>query len=918
MAVNNETKGTSATSRRLFFGANVIVVTLLAAVVLVGVNFIAQGAKVREDLAGGFAAHRLSERTKSILDQVDGDLTITTVYTSDEPDSDREEYLPRLQDYLAEMEQYKGSVTVQHLHGGDERAELRNRVQGKFGAAAEEYKTVLDQAEQTWVGLQNVMQQIQTLSREQLAGNGWLSGFSTLANIEAVLRKDLENLAETRSEVADLVRGEGIPRYQEANDTVKSANDTYKQHLETARTWMKDTNQLVTFLSEGDSQFARQSMENLKVLEGLLLNLRKAVGDPDSREVPDDPKPMLKDYAQAANALSKWLFDEHARVSRFLAENPGLEQHPRWNVRVQMMGLFESTMPAHGLLEQVSQDLGGSVQGVRRILANPDQVDDLSLKNIVVQLRKNVAHVEQMLGQWSSRLATVLNDAKNIDESSRQFLARGASGELFEIEVPATQPEAAAEQQDVIARLTEINSRIEELPELELDEIADRMKEDNLVVIETADSVRIVPFDEVWPAAAPDARPPMGEERAKLHRVFDGDRAISNAINGLFNKEKVATVIVVGFESEPPPQARQMQRPVSGPIPMDQLGVLKERLEKANFAVKEWNMGEPGEAAMNPPAPEEGTEPIYLFIPPGEAPPPNPMMRQPPQPGFGPEQLEQVKKLLAEQNARAVFLAIADASPRTMPWMPPASYAYADMLRDEWGVDVKFNHRVIRGARDSQRPDRYGIDIMGWTFMPLNNFTDHPIGEPLKARRTLMAEVCPVVPAETVPEGVEVSPVLEVPSSATDIWADPDISRIFQALREGRSDTTFTKGDDAMTDGFSVIVTSEKQETGGKIVVMGTGFSFIDGYVSRPVPRLEAKKVVTLATDPPPTENIDLMLNTVYWLAGKPELIASGPAPIPLVGPIEPAQARSAWGIAVGWAFAALVAGGVVMFVRRK
>jgi len=165
---------------------------------------------------------------------------------------------------------------------------------------------------------------------------------------------------------------------------------------------------------------------------------------------------------------------------------------------------------------------------------------------------------------------------------------------------------------------------------------------------------------------------------------------------------------------------------------------------------------------------------------------------------------------------------------------------------------------------------------------------------------------------------VKVSPVLEVPASIQDVWADSDLSRILDALRQGQRDSSFTKSEAAMENGFSVIVASENEKTNSKVVVMGMGISFIDAYVARPVPRLEARKAVTLSTDPPPTENLDLALNTMYWLADQPNMIAAGPAPTPQVGPITSAGQRSAWLISTGWAFAILILGLVVMFVRRK
>ncbi|MBI4579216.1 MAG: hypothetical protein HY718_05905 [Planctomycetes bacterium] len=47
-------------------------------------------------------------------------------------------------------------------------------------------------------------------------------------------------------------------------------------------------------------------------------------------------------------------------------------------------------------------------------------------------------------------------------------------------------------------------------------------------------------------------------------------------------------------------------------------------------------------------------------------------------------------------------------------------------------------------------------------------------------------------------------------------------------------------------------------------------------------------------------------------------MIAAGPAPIPLVGPIDDGSQRKVWLVGIGWAFAILILGGAVMFVRRK
>jgi len=98
MAINDNTTAYSAASRRWFFGTNVMVLILLTVAVVVMVNYLGHWKNVRHDVAGGFGGVRLTERGKRVLTTAGKDLRITTVYTSDEPDTDRKKYLPKLQD----------------------------------------------------------------------------------------------------------------------------------------------------------------------------------------------------------------------------------------------------------------------------------------------------------------------------------------------------------------------------------------------------------------------------------------------------------------------------------------------------------------------------------------------------------------------------------------------------------------------------------------------------------------------------------------------------------------------------------------------------------------------------------------------------------------------------------------------------
>ena len=129
MAVKENTKSTGVEGRHLLIGTNVALQIVLVLAITIGlIVAVYYTGGVRKDLsAGGPSSHRLSERTERILGKIDNDIRITTVYTSDDPEYDRREYLPKLRDLCDEMQQSDKKIEARHLHSGDE--EERNLAQ---------------------------------------------------------------------------------------------------------------------------------------------------------------------------------------------------------------------------------------------------------------------------------------------------------------------------------------------------------------------------------------------------------------------------------------------------------------------------------------------------------------------------------------------------------------------------------------------------------------------------------------------------------------------------------------------------------------------------------------------------------------------------------------------------------------------
>ncbi|MHC4798768.1 MAG: hypothetical protein ACYTF1_19200, partial [Planctomycetota bacterium] len=238
----------------------------------------------------------------------------------------------------------------------------------------------------------------------------------------------------------------------------------------------------------------------------------------------------------------------------------------------------------------------------------------------------------------------------------------------------------------------------------------------------------------------------------------------------------------------------------------------------------------------------------------------------------------------------------------------------------DWGIEVYAEYRIIRGERDAKHTDRFAINVQQWGYMQLNGFTDHPIGKPLKARRMLMSDVCPVTKTDNQVQDITVDTILELPLTKHNIWAEngEGITRIFTELRSGKYNGAFIKNQSTAWDPpFSVILSAANSKTGGKIVVMGTGISLAEFYIQNRVPRFEGDRS-KLVTDPPPRENLDLFLNTLYSLSDKEELIAAGPASVRLIEPIANKAQRTLWLTSATWSLLVVVVGGLVLFVRRK
>jgi len=91
----------------------------------------------------------------------------------------------------------------------------------------------------------------------------------------------------------------------------------------------------------------------------------------------------------------------------------------------------------------------------------------------------------------------------------------------------------------------------------------------------------------------------------------------------------------------------------------------------------------------------------------------------------------------------------------------------------------------------------------------------------------------------------------------------------------------------------------------------------VDGYLDEPVGQLDADGTLSL-TDPPKA-NADLVVNSLYWLIGQEQLIASGPAQVRPVALLDRRTLTILKLVVLGALPAAVIAlGGVVLLLRGR
>ncbi len=889
--------GSAASGRRITIGANVVVAVALAAALVVLVNYFASMKHFRDDVAS-YGNYGLSERTKSIVRSYPGEIELSVLYVpKDDDDNKQQSYLSRLQDYCDELTRFAPNVKVAYVSTDSQREKLVSRISSTFGAEADKHKAALASYEKVSTELHADLTAKLHEAQVLMQGETWLGVFPIFANIVATMKADVETLNKTGEAIKELTPAGGIPKYGEATTKAKTGITEIKGHLQAIAKRMKELADLSDETAKSDSRFLKMLGEVAGEVTKLATSLRETVGE-EGAPVPGNPASALKAFANRGVEVGAGLEELVQRVDGFARKYPMVTQHPNWATSVQM-GPLVTRMDVADVLQQASQSMSKTRLVILGII---DSGDKQQLAQAVTDARRNCAVLEQNAEACKKLLTDLAADLAKMDPGSKAMLDASRGGKLF-----ASQ----------LTTLGDVSKEIEGLPELKLGSVADQLKQENPIVVEANKKIRVVAFSEVWPPresmAGPSAK---GDE---LARAFNGDSAISSAILALTCEHPFATVVVTSFEPPAPQQRNQFTPPPPQSwVPSSQLTQLRKRLEAANFKVVDWNMATAKEA----PKPEEGTKSIYLLLPP---PPPqaaNPFGQgAPPDQAFGDAQREMIRTIL-DGDGRALFLATWEVrqgggffgGPPTTP-----VFGYKALLDKDWGIDVDSTRRLVWLEPDRRRDDSFSVIPRLFMHMPAGGFTDQPIGSPLRGTRFLINDSCVLSEKSPLPAGVSVQTVLRIPDKENYRAAQiGELIQIIEKVQDPQAQGVVTMHPPPPRGPFDVTVAAERKDgdkSKGKIVVSAFGASVRDDYLEQPVWAGGEK----LRLDPPATENVDLVVNSLYWLGGEEQLISRGVVPVPRVRQIASTDLQVmrfiVWGL---WPAVVFAPGIFLWYIRRR
>ncbi len=444
---------------------------------------------------------------------------------------------------------------------------------------------------------------------------------------------------------------------------------------------------------------------------------------------------------------------------------------------------------------------------------------------------------------------------------------------------------ADARYKEIKDRLLALSKQATQLKPLELDTVRNALSLD-AIIVEAGGQVRVVGYEEMWPA-------PPGASRIDptVERRFNGEDVLSAALTRAVSHNRVSAVFVQ-----------------SGGMPVSEFygryTEMVERLKRANFEVATWDVARSHE----PPKVAGTSSSVYILMA------PEPPDQQRPTPPPTPDQYQSVTDLV-NAGGRALVFCRARMSPM-IPEIP-----YTDLLH-KWGINARTDLLTVTSYPINENEKNGRAPFLDTTAYPSESDfkSPHAIIKPLEGIKARFIGPVPLELAQPLPAGVEVWPLVATPRRP-DIWADKDIQEVMQS-----HPGAFKKGED-LPSPYTVAVAAVRtanvasgaaapaatNKSAAKLVVFGDDF-FASDELMRASLSMTAKRELVLLDNP---ANGEIVVNAMLWLSDQQDLIAVS-AKAQEARRLGVLPSWLSWGLPIGIPVVVILLGLIVYMVRSR
>ncbi len=894
------------------FGAMVGVSVAAAITVVIVINMIAFRYPYRQDFEtlGRFG---LSERTVRILEKVNQPIEISVIYAAAKGPADTEparekrretqKYLQRITELFEDIHAANPKITAVDASGDAARSMLLSRLRERQHAATHPHEALLEKIRAMLPELERQLQ-AEKDKWANIPSDSYLGLWNTGPAVQETLVKLIRDVEQTAREVSQELNSKQLPDYVGLLKKLTDELQTIRQTLEAYDDFLLRVSKLPGKV-KANSPLLINAMDKCVLAVTQISTLAGESG----AALPEDPGPILKELAVAIGQASTRVRDAAYRLDTLAGKDTEdiqlLSVCKAWEVDIQRRD-GETVRSSRGrLLDELARQL----ETLRAQIAL--QISDANVpaqQRAIKQLRLAGFQLSRVIKSNQDSVAEGIARLMDVDKETGKIFASLEKGDQFD---------------KILQRISPLLAEAGKLQAPAKDSLLPDISGENIIVIETPEKVDVIPFDEVWPAEMKaDFFLRSGEEP---NRFFNGDAVIASRILALTEDRPFGRVLLTYYRPPLPQGVDPMRfRPPPGPIPYEMLQEIRRNLQEANFLVDTWNLADPMPPLANAtttPATEQTEMPTVLLILPPAEPVIVPGANTPPA-RFGQAQLTKVSKAI-DSGVTAVFLA-KTLIPRILDGQALVTkYDYNDYLIKNWGIDVRAEAVLLFGLPDEES-GKFLLDINKLAYMPLNSFSDHPVGKSLRGRRLAWKHICPIIiePKDKRPAGVDIQDVLTVPETMTNIWATDDLVALGKELHFSGGNLIsphYDKGDMKVPLVVAAAATRAGEPSEdiapSRIVVLGLGGGLDDAYLTAPRESVEGG----YRTAQPPRGNVDLIVNSVYWLTGRESFIAAGPLRFKPVGDMSQTTQNILWSACViALPLTVLAIGGVVMLIRRR